>query len=363
MIRAPICGTRTASKGLDVCRPEPQNLAVKVGLKLSTEPHGGETRTVIRKKRSRRHRQNRHLRRALLVVVCATLTIVFAAVSLRSLSPSLFDSSRRAEPGRQSAEASRNLVLAAQQEVLADMENRPVYPYSLVPGGVRNVEELKRAAQRDPVVAAHYAGFDYDHARMVRLVLARTAYVSYRIGNRVYWTRHRVTLKKGETLITDGNITARTRCANRVEEMPQQAASESEPPATKFDEPMQPALVPALKSPPVPFESSLLNRNPVAGLPGAPLSSFDPIANNGWAPMSAAPPPGLCGIGVKKKKPAEDTVTSTGGKKKKRGNPCGDGGGGPGGEVPEPGTWLLMASGAIGIYWKARHRFARSRTA
>lgn len=343
-----------------MCRPEPQNLAVKVGLKLLTEPQDGETRTVIRKKRSRRHRQNRRLRRALLVVVCATLTIVFAAVSLRSLSPSIFDASRHVEPSRQSAEASRNLVLAAQQEVLRDMESRPVYPYSVVRGGIRNAEELKQAAERDPVVAAHYAGFDYDHARMVRLVLARTAYVSYRIGNRVYWTRHRVTLKKGETLITDGNITARTRCANRVEEMPQQATSESEPPVAKFDEPMQPALGPALKSPPVPFESSLL-RSPVAGLPGAPLSSFDPIANNGWAPMSAAPVPGLCGIGVKKKKAAEDTVTAAGGKKKKKGNPCGEGGGGPGGEVPEPGTWLLMASGATGIYWKARQKFTRSR--
>ena len=92
------------------------------------------------------------------------------------------------------------------------------------------------------MVASHYAGFDYDRARVVRLVLARTAYVSYRIGNRVYWTRHRVTLKKGETVITDGKITARSRCGNRVEETPQQATSSSEPPVAKFDEPMLPAI-------------------------------------------------------------------------------------------------------------------------
>jgi len=318
-------------------------------------------RTVTRKRRTRVHRQNRRLRRALFVVVCATLTLVGASVSLRHLSPSFFNLSSHAEPDRQSAEASRNVLLAAQQEVLQDMENRPVYPYSVVRGGVRNAQELKRAVQRDPVVAAHYAGFDFDHARTVRLVLARTAYVSYRIGNRVYWTRRRVTLKKGETVITDGKITARSRCANRVEEMPQQATSEAEPPVAKFDEPMQPNLGPALQSPPVPFQSTLLNRNPIPGLgPAAPLTSYDPITNTGWTPIAPPPVPGVCGLGGKKK-PGEGTATPPPGKKKK-GDPCGNGGGGPGGEVPEPGTWLLMASGASAIFWKAWRKFGRSRS-
>jgi len=195
---------------------------------------------------------------------------------------------------------------------------------------------------------------------MVRLVLARTAYVSYRIGNRVYWTRRRVTLKKGETVITDGKITARTRCANRVEEMPQQATSESEPPVAKFDEPMQPDLGPAFKSPPVPFQSALLNRNPVPGLgPAAPLSSYDPMTGGGWTPISPPPVPSVCGIGGKKK-PGEGTPLPPG--KKKKGDPCGNGGGGPGGEVPEPGTWILMLSGASAIFWKARQKFAQART-
>jgi hypothetical protein len=85
-------------------------------------------------------------------------------------------------PGN-ATEASRDLVLHAQQEALRSMEGRTVYKYSVVPGGVRDARELKWAVEHDPIVAAHYAGFDYDHARVVRLVLARTAYVSYRIGN------------------------------------------------------------------------------------------------------------------------------------------------------------------------------------
>ena len=87
---------------------------------------------------------------------------------------------------REAVEASRHLLLLAQQESLRQIENRPVYPYSVVPGGVTDARELKWAAQHDPVVASHYAGFDYDHARVVRLLLARAAYVSYRIGNDVY---------------------------------------------------------------------------------------------------------------------------------------------------------------------------------
>jgi hypothetical protein len=327
------------------------------------------TYTVVRKRRRRRHHRNRRVRRALLIFFCATFTVVFSAVALRYLSPSLFHLARNADPDRKTVEASRNLFLAAQKEALRDLEGRTIYKYSVVPGGVRDVKELKWAADHDPVVRAHYAGFDYDHAHVVKLVLARTAYVSYRIGNKVYWTRHRVSLKKGETVITDGKITARSRCANRVEDMPQQLTSEAEPPAVAFDEPVQPALGTAFATPTVPFQSALINRNPVPGLgPAVPLSSLDPIANGGITPILPPVMPGVCGISGTKKKskgtvevgtiPASSNDQKN---KKKKVDPCAAGGGG-GGEVPEPGTWLLMASGAAGLYWKARHRLARRPT-
>ncbi len=238
------------------------------------------------------------------------------------------------------------------------MENRTVYPYSVVPGGVRDARELKWVAEHDPVVRAHYAGFDYDHARVVRLVLSRTAYVSYRIGNKVYWTRHRVTLKKGETVITDGKITARSRCANRVEEVPQQATSSSEPPPAKFDEPVHPATGTAVANPPAPFESALLNRPGLPGLgPAPPLSLYDPFGSGTWVPITPPPLPGVCGVGKKPTSPSGGT--GTGAAKKGKGNPCGNGGGG-GGVVPEPGTWLLVGSGLAAIYWKTRQRFAQT---
>jgi hypothetical protein len=314
---------------------------------LSNPPEEGTVEIVLRRRPTRRHRRNRIIRRVLLVAVCAGLAFAFASVALQHLSPSLFRASRFVAPDSKANDAGRNMLLLMQQESLRQMESRPVYAYSVVPGGVKDARELKWVAQHDPLIASHYAGFDYDRARVVRLSLARTAYVSYRIGNRVYWTRRRVTLKKGETVITDGKITARSRCGNRVEETPQQATSSSEPPVAKFDEPMLPTLGTGLLNPPVPFQSALLS--PPG--PTLPLNVYDPFGNGTWVPILPPPLPGGCVVG---KNGTTDSHTVKQGK----GNPCAPSGGGGGGsgEVPEPGTWLLVASGLAAMYWKARQK-------
>lgn len=333
----------------------------QVGEKLSNPPEDGALGVVVRRRvRTRRHRRNRAIRRALLVSACALLTAGLSLAALQHLSPSLFRASRDAEPTRQAAEASRQLFIATQQEALRQIENRKVYPYSIVPGGVKDPHELKWVADHDPVVAAHYAGFNYERAHIVQLTLARTVFLSYRIGNRVYWTRHRVSLKKGETLITDGKITARTRCANRVEDVPQQATSNAEPPAAKFEEPIQPVAGTAVSTPPVPFESTLMSRTPPPGLgPAPPLTMYDPMNGGSVVPVFLPPVPEVCGIGPNKKPGTTGGITVVSGKgKKKVVNPCGNGGGLA--EAPEPSTWLLLFSGLALIYWKARHKLARS---
>jgi hypothetical protein len=316
---------------------------------LSKQPEVEGSNTVIRRRRTRRHRRNRHIR-IFLVAFCALLSLGFAAVALHHLAPSLFRASR-AEPNRQSAEASRARLVATQQEVLRDMQSRPVYPYSVIPGGVRDGRELKWVAQHDPVVARHYAGFDYDHARVVRLVLARTAYLSYRIGNKVYWTRHRISLKKGETILTDGKISARARCGNRVETLPQQAMAESEPPYVAFEQPLLPAT--AISNPPLPYQSSLLTPPGIEG-PAPPLSLYDPLWGGNFIPLLPPALPGVCGIG--KNKNGSGGTSGTG---KKKGNPCAQGGGG-GEEVPEPATWVLVLSAVCAMLWLSRHRLVRN---
>lgn len=105
----------------------------------------------------------------------------------------------------------------------------PLFPYSVIPGGAHSAKELRNAVAHDPIVAIHYADFDLAKARIVRLDRNRTVYVSYRLGDRVYWTTKKLTLLKGEKIITDGKREARTRCGNRISEAPAEPVSSQEP--------------------------------------------------------------------------------------------------------------------------------------
>jgi hypothetical protein len=322
-----------------------------------TQPESGIIRTEFRRRRTRRHRRNRLLRRGFFLFTLGLFAAVLSAVAVRYLSPSLFPSSSSSTPARRQAEDSRTRLLLNNEEQAfrPRADARPIYPYSVVPGGIENARELKWVAEHDPVVAAHYAGFDYDHARVVRLVLARTAYVSYRIGGHVYWTRRRVTLHKGEKVVTDGKMTARARCANRIEEVPQQATSSSEPPVAKFEDPFGAGAGTAVQGPPVPFQSALLNRPGMAGFePNPPLSLYSPISAGGWAPFASPPLPGG-GVCVPAKKGDKEIDGDSDDKGRKKSGSCS----GPIESVPEPGTWFLLASGLAGIYWSARRRFVR----
>jgi len=102
---------------------------------------------------------------------------------------------------------------------------RPVYPYSIIPGGVVSAAELQSAMAHDPIVAAHYAAFDLAKARVFRLQEARSMYISYRRGDDVFWTSKKIRLAVGETLITDGQHISRTRCGNQVSDAPRMPVS------------------------------------------------------------------------------------------------------------------------------------------
>lgn len=97
---------------------------------------------------------------------------------------------------------------------------RRIYPYSIIPGGVLDVAELKQVLRNDRVVAAHYADFNVDKARAIKVTKARAVYVSYRKGDQVYWTAKKLMLVPGETLFTDGEHEMRGRCANRISDVP-----------------------------------------------------------------------------------------------------------------------------------------------
>jgi hypothetical protein len=133
---------------------------------------------------------------------------------------------------------------------ISRLKSRPLFPYSIIPGGAEDAEALRNAVAHDPVVASHYADFSLAKAHVIRVDRDRMVYVSYRRGSNVFWTRHTLRLFKGETLITDGKHEARTRCGNRVSETPGAPVAYDEPTPEEFETPTDPEPL-VLLSPPV----------------------------------------------------------------------------------------------------------------
>jgi hypothetical protein len=206
---------------------------------------------------------------------------------------------------------------------------RLVYPYSIVPGGVNSADELRQAATHDSVVATHYASFNYRRAHLVEVKQAQRVYLSYRLHNKVYWTVRQASLHVGEKLLTDGMVTARTRCGNQVSVLPHVAASPEEPTLAELDRPD--AIASGIEGLPASPESKLLAVDPA--LPFGPSHSGPTGIIGGGGPPGVFVPPPIGGGG---------------------GGPGGGGNGGGGGghppETPEPGTIILVLTGAGVIF-------------
>jgi hypothetical protein len=131
-----------------------------------------------------------------------------------------------------------------------DKTDRMLYPYSVIPGGVRNSAELRNAVAHDDVVARHYSDFDLREARVTRLQETRAVFVSYRVGSQIFWTKNRLSLPAGETVLTDGEHMARTRCGNRISEAPVGPVLNNEPSPEAMEIPAEGGLLPASESSP-----------------------------------------------------------------------------------------------------------------
>jgi hypothetical protein len=155
----------------------------------------------------------------------------------------------------------------------------PNYPYSIIPGGVYSPTELTNADRDDPVVTAHYADFNVKNAHMVQLSDDRYQYVSYRLRQKVYWTKKKLRIPKGELLLTDGSSWARARCGNRLSNTPHNEVSAEEPPAKVLSMPTMPL------GPQMQFAET---RAPgaQASLPPATVERLAPVP----PPSSAMPP-------------------------------------------------------------------------
>ena len=98
---------------------------------------------------------------------------------------------------------------------------RPVYPYSVVRGGVESGKELAEVLLRDSTVAAHYRDLDPRTLHPVNLDRDQFAYVSYRHRDKIYWTAKKLRLAAGETVLAvNSTPTVRARCGNRISFQP-----------------------------------------------------------------------------------------------------------------------------------------------
>ena len=114
-------------------------------------------------------------------------------------------------------------------------KTRRIYPYSIVPGGLADRKELAHAIVMDKVVAVHYAAFEADKATVETVRKPRAVYVSYRKGDKVYWTAKKLHLAEGETLLSDGKNEIRGRCGNRISDVPQQPVEARGPSEEELD--------------------------------------------------------------------------------------------------------------------------------
>ena len=299
--------------------------------------------------RTRRRRSRRASRTAAAAVRCLALLVLVAAgvAGLRLVSAGIHHYAD-SWGGTQGAGGASLARLAGPRAGSVHARNRRlVYPYSVIPGGISSAAELRDAAAHDVVVGEHYAGFNYDRARVIVVDHPRLVYLSYRRGGRVHWSSKQASLHSGEKLITDGKITARERCGNQVSVLPQSNTAPDEPLVAELDQPD--AVASGIELPSGGFNSNLLNPEPV--MPIGPGSGGTP-AGGGFTPVFPGPP------GVSMPFPVGPPI-SVGG------NVCV-----PGKEnhkckheppppaVPEPGTWVLLFSGAALVV--VRYRLTRA---
>ena len=162
----------------------------------------------------------------------ALIALVLAALALSA--PQVIDTlqGRGQDPAADSVALSEPFVIDELPHFAGD---RPDYRYSVISGGAYDGLELSAAMRNDPVVAAHYAQVDPSRVRAERVTRDRLVFVSYRKGNDVYWTRNKVLLRQGETILTDGKTLIRAKCGNCISEQPLLPTSESEPEVVEFD--------------------------------------------------------------------------------------------------------------------------------
>jgi hypothetical protein len=193
-------------------------------MSIAPELDVADTQIVVRRVRRVRRHSSRRRHRALRANAIIGLTAIVLALTPFAIVFGLVRAARLPRP----AAAAPDLDAAIRRIGDSEVFNRPVYPYSIVPGGVYTTDELVKAAADDPSVADHYHDIALAAMHVEVVDGPRAAYMSYRKDGRIFWTKNKLPLHPGERILTAGDEAVRARCGNRLSEVPRQPTSEVE---------------------------------------------------------------------------------------------------------------------------------------
>jgi hypothetical protein len=186
-------------------------------------------------------------------------------------------------------------VVAYETTMVVEQVTRKVYPYSIVPGGAENLNEAKRA-MLDPAIKANYANIDLTKLKQVKLTTNLSGYVSYRWGEKIYWTSKAVTLRAGETVFTDGVHIVRGRCLNCYSQHAMSPTRAKEPTEQVMDTPTDFPVI-TYSFPKLPVTEQQLPPPPEELTPTVPVFQPTPPSTPGkpgggfWFPIIPIIPP------------------------------------------------------------------------
>lgn len=103
---------------------------------------------------------------------------------------------------------------------------------------MRDGVDVAAVRASDAVVRTHYSDIG-PHPVPHTLVRDQWLYASYRMGSVVYWTKQKVRVRAGETVLTDGVHMIRGRCGNRLSSNPKEPTRFIDPPSVLEDQPVQ----------------------------------------------------------------------------------------------------------------------------
>ena len=158
-----------------------------------------------------------------------------------------------------------------QRQVYFSRALYPVFPYSVVSGGIHDKAALMRALRAGFLPA----GFNVQNARFIRMPKDFCTYLTFRNdAGHVAWSTRKVCIRAGELAITDGHMTILARCANQIAtKRPKDVLAADIPvdatipvqdhPVTSLDSGLSSVLYPAIPTPTV-----------TAGVPGVSVPSW-----------------------------------------------------------------------------------------